>query len=76
MKIKPITVKDLIHHLKSLKKPNAELVYSCDDEGNSYSPVFYTPILGKFVDGEFFTKDGLSKIEYDKLGSKEVICIN
>lgn len=76
MKIKPITVKDLIHHLKSFKNPNAELVYSCDDEGNYYQPVFHTASIGKYIDGEFYMKDGIDKDEYDKLGGKEVVCIN
>lgn len=76
MKARPITVKDLIHHLESLKKPNAGLIYSCDDEGNNFCPVFYTPTLGKFIDGEFHIKNDTNWVEYQKLGGEEVICIN
>jgi hypothetical protein len=32
-----------------------QVIYSTDDEGNAYYPVYYMPTKGYFFDGEFST---------------------
>ena len=36
--------------------PQAEVIYSSDDEGNNFQKVHYCPVLGEFNDGEFDNK--------------------
>jgi hypothetical protein len=45
-----------------------EVVYSKDDEGNEYQPVYFTPIVGYYQDREF-----TSELENRK---PNAICIN
>lgn len=40
------------------KYPDADVVYSRDDEGNGYQEVYFTPTPGLFNDGEFEKKSG------------------
>ncbi len=35
------------------KHPDAEVVYSIDEEGNVFKPVIYTPTAGTYSNGEF-----------------------
>ena len=71
-------VKRLIAHLKKLPQ-NLECVYACDDEGNTYQYLSYSPTVGKF---DSSSHDFCSKEDYDnnkeyKIDSnKEVVCIN
>lgn len=53
-----MTLKEYYKSLTALLKdhPEAEdyqVVTSCDDEGNSFTPVVYTPNLGAYDRGEF-----------------------
>lgn len=62
-------LKDYIKQLQVIAKthPNATVVYSSDEEGNSYSEVVYSPTLGRF-DGEREFDDATSY--------KNAVCIN
>jgi hypothetical protein len=48
-------IKDYIERLNRLAElyPDAELVYSCDDEGNHYSEVLFHPSCGEVKDDEW-----------------------
>lgn len=70
---KRLTVKDLISALSKLN-PQANLVYSCDEEGNRFEYVYYSPTVGKFHDGEFTAKHEAQT--YKSLEGEEVVCIN
>jgi hypothetical protein len=50
-----MTLKEYIKELKKLEKlyPNAQLVYSSDDEGNSFEKVHMGPTAGMFEGREF-----------------------
>jgi hypothetical protein len=64
-----ITIAEYAKRINALaeKYPNATLVYSSDDEGNSYSELFTMPHVGHFsVEGEFDS-------ESDEVNA---ICIN
>jgi hypothetical protein len=37
--------------------PNATVVYSCDEEGNRFSPSVYGPCAGNFSNGSFDTSE-------------------
>jgi len=42
------------------EKPEAgdyPVVFSADDEGNAYTPVYYTPSVGNYDAGEFYTEN-------------------
>jgi len=54
-------IEQYIKNLESLAKtyPNAEVVYSVDDEGNAISPVHYQPTIGNYKDGEFNDSSGV-----------------
>jgi GH25 family lysozyme M1 (1,4-beta-N-acetylmuramidase) len=45
-------ISDHIKHLQKLKKQygNKPLVYSCDDEGNSFQHVYFSPSPVKFIE--------------------------
>ena len=60
-----ITVKGLVTALKKLDQ-DLPLVYSIDDEGNAYHPIFYIPSTGHYKDNDFDN------------GSKDInaVCIN
>lgn len=68
-------LKDYIQSLQKLEKkyPNAIVIYSTDDEGNSFNKVTYTPTVGYFnkVDGEFITNE-----TDDRYLKPNAICIN
>lgn len=63
-------IKQLIKHLTAIAEeyPNLEVIYSCDDEGNSFAPVQYKPTVGHYSDdGEF---------EVDTEEKMNCVCIN
>lgn len=64
---------EVIQGLASLF-PNAEIIYSKDDEGNNYKPVHFYPAAGRYIDGEFQVFGDADII----ITSKEVnaICVN
>lgn len=45
-------LKDYLKELKRVAKENEDLevFFSCDDEGNGFSPVFYTPSIHASAD--------------------------
>lgn len=42
-------------HIAALAKahPDADVVYSADDEGNNFQQVYYAPSVGRFTHREF-----------------------
>lgn len=51
--------------------PDVEVVYACDEEGNRYSKVYFTPSLG-YLDGDDFE---IAK-DLDNKNKINVICLN
>jgi len=53
--------------------PDAEAIYSIDDEGNTFFPVQYEPSAGQYERGEFYPADN----DFYEEG-KEIthVCIN
>ncbi len=66
-------VKEMISNLKKMPQ-NAQVVYSCDDEGNNFQSVFYAPSKGFVVSSEFIPLKNAS----EEMVKKEqlVVCIN
>lgn len=66
-------LKDYILHLQKIAKnhPDLEVVYSADNEGNSYNTVVFSPAVGEF-DGDTFT------FSAEVVGNKKpnAVCIN
>lgn len=79
-----ITLREYIANLNEFITQNPEaleyiVVCSSDDEGNSYSPVIYTPTLGVYKDRELITIESLEEEpeEYE-VTEKDInaVCIN
>lgn len=51
-----MTLKQYINNLQKISNefPNLTVVYSADEEGNSFSPVVYNPTVGEFKNGDEF----------------------
>lgn len=64
-------LKEYITQLRKIANefPNLEVVYSADDEGNSFSKVNFHPMVGEFIDGEFST-------DCDAAKGPNAVCIN
>lgn len=60
-------LKDYALVINALKEqnPDAEVIYSKDDEGNAFHSVVFLPIFGDLTDGEFIPQK-----------NKKYICIN
>jgi len=59
------------------KYPNIDVIYSCDDEGNRYGEVGFSPSVGRYKDGEWISESQFEEFEED--GDKLVVnsvCIN
>jgi len=54
------------------KHPEAEVVYSKDDEGNGYQPVHFDPSAGRFEDGEWEPDDNTEEFT-EKINA---VCLN
>jgi len=52
------------------KYPNATMVFSSDDEGNSFKEVRFNPTTGKWKNGEWLPNDGTKKFKVNS------ICVN
>ena len=65
----------LIKNLQEIKKEvgNVDVVYSIDDEGNDFRPVYYEPTLGRLVDNEF---KSTNFIKGSKIPKDLACCIN
>ena len=78
-----MTVKELIKNLKKMPQ-DALVIYSSDDEGNSYQTVSYDCTLGKFEGeyrGDFFPATDSEDSEedrqnYENSKGKKAVCIN
>ena len=58
-------ISDVINRLTAIMKQHGDLpcVYACDEEGNSFSPVYYDATPGTFNDGDFDTdKDNINAV--------------
>jgi hypothetical protein len=61
--------------------PNAEVIYSADEEGNRFGKVFFTPSVGRYdeIEEEFIPYDAkhkfLDKIKENKF-DVNAVCIN
>ena len=56
------------------KHPNATMVFSCDEEGNQYSPVQFNPTTGAYefggTGGEWTPNDGTKEFKVT------AVCVN
>lgn len=48
---------------------NLEVIYSRDDEGNFFSPVFYSPTVGRFNRSE-------NEFDQESILKPNAVCIN
>ena len=50
---------EMIKNLQEIKEKHGDLecIYAADEEGNSYSNVFYSPSTGKFENLDFTVSD-------------------
>ncbi|WP_157966068.1 hypothetical protein [Cognataquiflexum aquatile] len=73
-------LKELLDRLNSITKENPQaldmlVVASTDEEGNSFSPLLYSPSLGVYDNGDF-----VSEKDFEILGMKKsasnALCIN
>ena len=62
-----------IEHLRRLEEthPDVEVVYACDEEGNRFSKVYFTPSLGCLEGDEFENHKDL-----DDKSKTNVVCLN
>jgi len=69
-------VSEMIENLNKILKEDGDLdvVYSVDDEGNSFHEVGFEPTVGHFEDDEFNSVDSEQFEEYDL--KKNAVCIN
>jgi len=69
-------LKDYIIALQEVAEtyPNAEVVYSIDDEGNGFNKVHCSPSLGNYTAGDFIHDDGTTEF-HDDYGVN-AICVN
>ena len=75
-----MTLKEYVENLNEFVKENPEaldyiVVYSSDDEGNSYGRVHYTPSIGQYEDYEFIHVESFEDREMDGEDANAV-CIN
>lgn len=74
-------LKEYLDNLNKMVKDNPELlemnvIYSRDDEGNGFQEVYFTPTLGIFKDGEFYSNEADFEEYGLKPDDKNAICIN
>lgn len=70
-------IKDYIKKLQELaeKYPDASVVYSKDDEGNSFHLCQFSPSLGNFENDEWIADDGTDEFK-NEYGGVNAICLN
>jgi hypothetical protein len=56
------------------KYPNAQVVSSSDDEGNSFHPIYYNPTAGQFKYGEFISEEEMKEMQMK--GKVNAVCVN
>lgn len=72
-----MTLSKYIAQLQEIAKvhPDIQLIYSADDEGNSYDRVHFLPSLGHYDDGEWTPED--DRESFEEQGYKvNAACIN
>jgi hypothetical protein len=72
-------LKKFIEQLQEFVKENPEtvemeVIYSHDDEGNCFQPVYFGPSKGYFEDNSFLTEDSCD--EEDEYPGTNSVCIN
>lgn len=73
-------LKDYIKGLNEFVKENPEaleleVVTSCDDEGNSYNTVYYSPSVGIYEDREFIPLESYEDYEREE-DETNAVCVN
>lgn len=73
-------ISDLIEELEEIKEQYGDLplVYSHDEEGNYFSPVYFDPGVGNFDKGDFIPEEHFEEYEKD-FGVKpsvNSVCLN
>jgi len=85
--MKPVKISRLIRNLKEIMEEHGDLtcVFSIDDEGNAFHPVYWDPTLGQYNmrDYEYMSEEDLQEMKEDdpyfKLSKdqwEKVVCIN
>ena len=72
-------LKEYIEQLQAVEKehPDLEVIYSADDEGNSFDRVYFAPTLGHFTDNrEFYAEDELGDYADEEPLEINAVCIN
>ena len=62
-------LKEYMHHLENLLEDHPEaaeykVIYSKDDEGNGYDPVYFTPGVCHYDAGEMYTEEQSKEHEF------------
>ena len=77
-----MTLDQLIHDLQKLRSCDEawgelQVVYSIDDEGNGYKPIYFNASAGHYEDGEWTTEGELQE-EGEEIpeGFFNAICVN
>jgi len=58
------------------KYPRADVVYSIDDEGNEFKPVYFTPSAGTMVESDFYHEGTKLDKPVGKPLPVNTVCIN
>ena len=58
------------------KYPNAEVIYSSDDEGNDFDKVVFSPTLGNYKSRDEFVPENQFKDYEDEKLKVNAVCIN
>ena len=73
-------LKELLDRLISIAKENPKalemlVVASSDEEGNSFSPLLYSPTLGIYDNGDFVSEKDIEVLGM-KRSASNAVCIN
>lgn len=73
--MKSRTITDLITDLEAIKEEHGDLnlVYSRDEEGNSFDYVYFSPSVGHFADRDFSTYEFMDEGDDRPVNA---VCIN
>lgn len=75
-----MTLREYIEELKKFAEENPEtlemqVITSKDDEGNGFSPVYYSPSKGIFEDSDFISAEQYEDWERDE-SETNAVCVN
>lgn len=73
-------LREFLENINELVKKNPEylnhlVVTSSDDEGNNYTPVYFSPGVGIFEDSDFIPEDQVDDWDRDK-SDVNAVCVN